>query len=38
MSSERKTARNAGIFFLILAICTGYSWNYFNSILCLATP
>ncbi len=32
MSSERKTARNAGIFFLILAIGTGYSWSYFNSI------
>lgn len=29
---SKKTARNAGIFFLILAIGTGYSWNYFNSI------
>lgn len=25
-------ARNAGIFFLILAMGTGYSWSYFNSI------
>lgn len=32
MDTKKKTARMAGIFFLILAIGTGYSWSYFNSI------
>lgn len=30
--NSKKTAGLAGIFFLILAIGTGYSWNFFNSI------
>ncbi|MCG2713130.1 MAG: DUF4386 domain-containing protein [Candidatus Omnitrophica bacterium] len=31
-TSPKKTARIAGLLYLILAICAGVSWNYFNSL------
>ena len=30
--SPNKTARIAGFLYLILAVCAGFSWNYFNSL------
>jgi hypothetical protein len=32
MNSNKKTARMAGLLYLILGICSGFSWGYMNSL------